>query len=187
MPEKRLAELVALACHDLRTPLAAISGVAKMLLGQGTLSAQDSQLVEIIDASGAEMAGLLDLLGRAARIAAGRYAPPLRPTTTRALAASSDGRVLVEGRGARVTTDVESLSAALAALASAALCYGEVGQVRWALAGRSLLLTPLGDEAAAVVSGARPRDLGALVAGRVIEALGGELALEDGGLRVRLA
>jgi hypothetical protein len=50
--------------------------------------------------------------------------------------------------------------------------------------GRQLELAPVDGSAAAVVTGQELRDLGSIVAARVIEQLGGSLALEGETLRV---
>ena len=52
--------------------------------------------------------------------------------------------------------------------------------------GRTLELSPLADDAGAVVTGESPRDLGALVARLAIEHFGGSLAVAGETLRVQL-
>ena len=56
----------------------------------------------------------------------------------------------------------------------------------WAVDGRELTLTPVTAAAAPIVTGADPRDLGALVARTALERLGGSLAVEGESLRVRI-
>ena len=58
--------------------------------------------------------------------------------------------------------------------------------VTWRVNGRALELSPLAEDAAAVVTGELPRDLGALVARLVIEHFGGTLAVTGDVLRVTL-
>jgi len=187
MPEDGFARLVTLACHDLRTPLATVNGVAKLLVRQGGLSESDARLAGMIDGAAEEMASLITLLALAARIASGRYAPQLREADTLALASLADDRVEVAGSGVTVSTDVESVSEALAGLALAALRHGGLPAVSWTVTGRTLVLSPLPEAAAAVVEGSLPRDLRALVARMVLEALGGRLEREGETLRVELA
>lgn len=185
--EERFATLVGVACHDLRTPLATVSGFAKTLTRTGELGERDGRFVGMIDEAAGQMIVLLDQLGLATRIASGRYDPPLGSADTLELAASSgDARIAVEGAGAVLETDPAAAGGALAALAAAALRFGEVPAVTWSVSGRELTLRPLTAAAAPVVTGSSPSDLGALVARVVIERLGGVIEVEGGALRVRM-
>ena len=187
MADDRFARLVELACHDLRTPLATVSGFAKTLARTGGLADRDARFVAMIDEAAGQIGALLDLLGQAARIESGRYDPPLAEADTFALASgSADGQVAVEGVGATIETSADALARALGLLASAALRFGEVPSVTWRVEGRKLALSPLDPAAEPVVTGESPRDLGALVARLTIEALGGKLSVESGGLHVLL-
>lgn len=186
MAEPSFPRLVSLACHDLRTPLATVNGFAKTLLATSDLGERDTRFLGMIDEAAGQLAGLIDQLGLAARIAAGRYEPALTRADPVDLAASGDPRVTVTGHGDPVETDIVVVRMSLAALANAAARHGPVDEVTWAVAGRELELTALTDDAAPVVSGASPRDLGALVARMALEALGGSLAVEGAALRVRL-
>jgi signal transduction histidine kinase len=186
MEEDGLSRLVTLACHDLRTPLATVDGVAKLLVRRGELSDEGARLAGLIDGAAAELASLIDQLSVAARIASGQYEPRCRDVEAHELAAASDERIAVTGRGETVSTAPEAVSAALERLAIAALRYGDVPAVTWTVTGRTLILDPLAAAAAPVVEGSSPRDLGALVARMVIEALGGTVGIEEGSLRVEL-
>lgn len=187
MSDDQFARLVQLACHDLRTPLATVSGFAKTMVRTGELNERDARFAGIIDEAAGQLAGLIDLLGVAARIADGRFDPPLTPASTLELAAGAgDARITAAGIGAEIETSPEHMRAALAALASAALRYGRIERVGWAVAARELTLAPLEPAAIDVVTGTKPSDLGALVAGRVIGALGGTLRSDAATLRVSL-
>jgi signal transduction histidine kinase len=65
-------KLVSLAAHDLRTPLATVSGFAKTLIRTEELEEPASRYVQIIEAASVQMIELLDELGLAARIEGGR-------------------------------------------------------------------------------------------------------------------
>lgn len=187
MADERFVRLVELACHDVRTPLAAVSGFAKTLTRSGGLDERGSGFLEMIDEAADQITTLVDLLGVAARIESGRYRPPLAEADTLELAsASPDERVAVEGSGTAVETSAEAVGRALGLLAAAAIRFGEVPSVTWAVRGRELVLTPLAPAAAPVVTGASPRDLGALVARMTIESLGGTIAADGERLLVRL-
>lgn len=186
MDDDAFARLVALACHDLRTPLATINGFAKTLIRSGELGEREGQFVGLIDQAACQLTGLLDELGLAARIAGGRYEPVLGEAGTLELAASPDGRIAAVGRGEPIETDVGVVRRSLEALAVAAVRHGGVASVTWAVTGRELVLAPLTATAAPVVTGESPRDLGALVARLAIESLGGSLALDGETLRVTL-
>jgi signal transduction histidine kinase len=186
MSEEPLARAVAVACHDLRTPLAAAKGLATMLGRQPELGPRERQFAQMIDAAAAEMASLLDQLWLAGRIAGGQFQPRLAEVESTELVRSEDTRVTAAGIGAVVRIDVETATAALSSLAHAALRLGELDAVAWRIDGRRLLLTPLPDHAWDAVAGAAPRDLGALVGRMALEALGARLAREGDGLLVEL-
>lgn len=187
MGDDRLPRLVDLACHDLRTPLATVSGFAKTLARGGELGDREAHFVAVIDEAADQLAALVDLLSLAARIESGRFDPPTAEVDTMDLArAFTDGRIAVEGSGLPVVTSRDAFGNALGLLAVAALRFGEVSGVTWRVRGRELALSPLQPDAEPVVTGATPRDLGALVARMTIEALGGTLAVEHGSLRVQL-
>lgn len=187
MTDQPLARVVTLACHDLRTPLATIGGLTKMLLRPSELGEREARFIAMIDAAAAEMTALLDRLGLAARIADGRYDPLLTEVDTLELAASDDERVGVSGHGAVVSTDRDAVASALAWFASAALRHGGLPSIAWHVEGRRLLLAPVPDDAAVAIGGAAGRDLGASVGRMVLEALGASAVLADDGLRVELA
>ena len=177
---------VALACHDLRTPLATVTGFAKTLARSADLDERNARFVEMIDAAAAQLGELLDELGRLARIEAGRYEPALVPADTLALASSPDEHVSASGEGAAIDTDAAGVRRALEAIALAAARHGGVDHVAWTVRGRALELTPVTGDAAAVVVGDDPKDFGALVGRQVIEALGGSVELDRDTLRVTL-
>jgi signal transduction histidine kinase len=186
-PAERLGTLVGLACHDLRTPLATVSGFAKTLIDGGRLAERDARFAELIAAGAGQLATLVDLLALAGEIASGQYDPRTSAADTAELAASSnDARIGVEGAGVIVETDPGTVRGALAALASAALRYGELDGVTWTVRGRELTLRTVTEAAAPVVEGTTPRDLGALVARLAIERLGGSIAVDGESLRVLL-
>jgi signal transduction histidine kinase len=186
MALQRFPRLVSLACHDLRTPLATINGFAKTLTRTGTLAERESRFVDLIVAAADQMTALLDQLGVAARIESDRYEPPLAEADTLELARSDDPRIATEGTGETIETDVGGIRRSLESLARCAAVHGSVPQVTWRVQGRRLTLSPLAGDAAAVVSGDSPRDLGSLVARLVIERLGGSFAVVEATLRVDL-
>ena len=185
------ARLVSLACHDLRTPLATVHGFATTL-ARGSLEPPADRYVEMIEAASQQMAELLDELSLAARIEAGRYEPALRDVDTLELARAAaerlgEDRVQVTGAGAVVQTDLEAVDRGVSALVQAALRHGGLDTVTVAVNGRRLDVAPITDASAPVVLGEELRDLGAAVAVRAIEVLGGSVAVEDGTLTIRLA
>ncbi len=186
MPDEALAPLVLLACHDLRTPLATVNGIAKTLIRADALGDREARFLAMIDEAAGEMSGLLEQLGLAARIAAGRYEPAALQADTLELATSGDERIGAVGQGAAVQTDVDAVRASLESLALAAMRFGPATSATWTVAARELVLAPLTADAALVVSGESPRDLGSLVARTVIEHLGGTLGVEGETLHVVL-
>ena len=184
-------KLVSLAAHDLRTPLATVSGFAKTLIRTEELGDPASRYVEMIDVASAQMAELLDELGLAARIEAGRYQPNLREVGTRdlaqgAVATLGEDRVRTSGEGGTVRVDVDSTQRAVCALARCALRHGGVELVEVTAVGPELTIAPITPASAPVVLGQDLRDLGAAVAVLLVRALGGSVEVENETLRVRL-
>jgi signal transduction histidine kinase len=185
------AQLVMLACHDLRTPLATVHGFAHTLERAGELDETSARYVGMIGSASGQLAELLDELSVAARLAAGRYDPPLRGTDTLELAHAAaarlgEERVAVSGDGAEVEVDREATERAVASLARCALRHGGFEQVAVEARGPELAVSPVTPASAPVLLGEDLRDLGAAVAVRVVRARGGEVAVDGDTLRVRL-
>jgi His Kinase A (phospho-acceptor) domain len=184
MTDPGYADLVGLACHDLRTPLATVNGFAKMMIRAGELDEKKLRYLQLIDEGAEQMARLVDQLSLATRIAAGRYDPVLAEADTLELASASG--IPATGKGARIETDTAAVTGSLAALATAALRFGDAPAIAWTVEDRELSLAPVGPAAAAVLDGSSAKDLGALVARSAIDALGGAIAVDGQTLRVRL-
>ena len=184
-------KLVSLAAHDLRTPLATVSGFAKTLIRTEELEEPASRYLGMIEAASDQMVELLDELGLAARIEAGRYEPSLREVDTLELAraaayALGEDRVRVGGEGGTVRVDLEATQRGVSALAQCALRHGGVELVDVTATGPELTIAPITPASAPVVLGEDLRDLGAAVAVRLIRALGGSVELDGETLHVRL-
>ena len=186
------ARLVSLACHDVRTPLATVHGFAKTLTRTADLEAPADRYVEMIEAASTQMAELLDELSLVARIEDGRYDPALREADTLALAHAAaerlgEDRVRVSGEGATISTDVEAVDRGVSALVQAALRHGGLDEVAVVVRGKEIDVSPITDSSGRVVLGRDLRDLGAAVAVRVVEFLGGAVEVDGATLTVRLA
>jgi signal transduction histidine kinase len=186
------ARLVSLACHDVRTPLATVHGFAKTLTRTGDLEPPADRYVEMIEAASSQMAELLDELSLVARIEAGRYDPGMREADTLELAKAAAGRlgedrVKVSGEGSTITTDVEGIDRGVSALVQAALRHGGLDEVQVVVRGAVIEVSPITDSSAPVVLGTELRDLGAAVAVRLIDFLGGAVDVEDGTLTIAFA
>jgi signal transduction histidine kinase len=178
--------LVSLACHDVRTPLATVFGFARMIERAGKLDEQNARFIGMISEASSEMAGLLDELAIAARIEGGRWEPALAEADTLELATTDDERVSTTGSGVTVETEPQAVRRSLRAFAIAAVRHGPVDSVTWTVEGRRLELGEITGSAAPVGAGDELRDLGSLVARRVIETLGGSVELDGDRLRVSL-
>jgi signal transduction histidine kinase len=190
--DPQFAPLVMLACHDLRTPLATVHGFANTLARAEGLDETSARYVEMIESASGQIAELIDELSVAARLAAGRYDPPLRAVDTLELARAAserlgDDRVGVSGEGAELELDPDAMERAVGALARCALRHGGLERVELEVRGAELTLAPVTPASAPVVLGEDLRDLGAAVAVRLIRARGGSVELEGETLRVRLA
>jgi signal transduction histidine kinase len=181
--------LVSLACHDLRTPLATVSGFAKTLTRVEGVDDKIARYLGLMDTAAEQLAELLEELNVAARIAGRRYDPAPREVDTlelaRAVAERVEG-VEVDGSGGSVDVDVEAVERALAAFASCLRLHGPVDSVRIEVAGDELRLGPVTEAAAPIVLGQELRDLGSAVGRMVVEARGGSVAVADATLVVRL-
>jgi signal transduction histidine kinase len=186
------ARLVSLACHDVRTPLATVHGFTTTLARTTQLEPPADRYVEMIDAASRQIAELLDELSLVARIEGGRYDPMLRDAETLALAGSAaerlcSERVRVSGEGAGVQTDTEAVDRGVSALVQATLRHGGLDEVDVVVRGKEIDVSPVTESSAPVVLGQDLRDLGAAVAVRVIETLGGSVSVSGRTLTIRLA
>jgi signal transduction histidine kinase len=186
--DDRFARLVSLACHDLRTPLATVSGFAHTLGRLEDLGPPADRYVEMILAGSEQMAELLDDLGLVARIEAGRFEPNVFETDTRELvdaaAARLGERAVAAGEGAVVHVDSAVTERLLAALALCAARHGGVEQVEVRAEGPEVTIRPVTEDAAPVITGEELKDLGAAVANRFFDAVGGSVRLEGETLRI---
>jgi signal transduction histidine kinase len=185
------ARLVSLACHDVRTPLATVHGFVKTLERTAELQPPADRYVEMIEQASAQMAELLDELSLAARIESDRYEPVLREIDTLVLAREAqtrlgEDRVHVSGDGSTVSTDVDAVERGVSALIQAALRHGGLDEVDVVVRGPVLEVQPVTDSSTPVVLGRELRDLGAAVAVRLIERLGGSVAVAGGVLTITL-
>jgi signal transduction histidine kinase len=191
MPDDdRFAQLVSLACHDLRTPLATVFGFARTL-GRTELTPPTDRYVEMIEAASTQLGELIDELSLVARIQSGRFEPRLTEVDSlelaRAAAASLDqGRVDVSGTGATVRVPDEEMRRAVAQLARAASRHGGFDSVALDVDGATLIIAPVSRSSAPVLLGEELRDLGAAAAAELVRALGGSVAVEEERLVVRL-
>jgi hypothetical protein len=86
-----------------------------------------------------------------------------------------------------VQTDAAAAERGLAALFQSALRHGGLDEVDVEVSGGEFRLSRVTAAAAPVVLGEDLRDLGAAVAARLVERLGGSLVLEGETLTIRLA
>jgi signal transduction histidine kinase len=185
------ARLVSLACHDLRTPLATVHGFATTLARGGGLEPPADRYVEMIDAASGQLAELIDELSLASRIESGRYEPTPREADTLELAQAAaarlgEDRVQVTGSGVALETDAEAVERGLAALFQSALRHGGLDNVAVEVDRVTIRVSPVTAASAPVVLGDDLRDLGAAVAARLVDHLGGEIFVEGETLTVRL-
>jgi signal transduction histidine kinase len=185
-------QLVSLACHDLRTPLATIYGFSRTLTRMTDLGEPATNYLAMVETASQQLGELLDELTLAARIQAGRYAPECRSVDTLELAGSARerlgaDRVDVRGRGGQASVDADAAPRAVSALAQCALRHGGLDQVTITADGPELRIAPITAASAPVVLGKELRDLGAAVAVLALESAGGSVSLDGETLVVRLA
>lgn len=184
------AQLVSLACHDLRTPLATATGFAHTLQRLDSIETPADRYVEMIGAASEQMAELLDLLGVAARIEAGRFDVQARGADSRQLAdaaaARLDGHAGVDGGGAQVQVDPRWAEMSLAAVAECVRRHGALERVTLTVDGPSVAIGPLADGVGAIAVGDDLKDFSAAVGSSVLLAMGAELEPDGERLVVRL-
>jgi signal transduction histidine kinase len=189
-PDTRLPEVVAIACHDLRTPLATIHGFARTL-ARTELPGPGARYVEMIEMASVQLAELLDELSLVARIESGRYQPTVQDLDSFALARAAaaeleEGAVSLTGEGAPVRVDFDSTRRALRQLARAARRHGGLDTVDLDVRGTELEVGPITPSSAKVVTGEDLRELAAPAAVATVRAQGGSVELEGETLRIGL-
>jgi signal transduction histidine kinase len=185
------ARLVSLACHDLRTPLATVNGFARTLTRFEQLEDPMPRYLRMMATAADQMGALLDDLGLVARIESGRWEAAWRETDTLELARGAAAqveiaRVEVTGSGTGATVEPDAAERALASLARCAVRHGGLERLTVDVDGSAIRMSPVTDESAGVLVGEDLRDFGAAVAGRVVVALGGSVAVDGEALVVRL-
>jgi signal transduction histidine kinase len=189
-PEDSFARFVSLACHDLRTPLATVSGFAHTLQQTEELEDAAARYVGMIQAASEQIAELLEDLGLVARIQSGHYEPNLVEADTLELAQAGASRLgdkaTVSGTGATVRVDRHPVERSLAGLARCALRHGALERVDLTVDGASVWIERVTPEAAPIVLAEELKDLGAAAGRILVEALGGSLELEGERLLVHL-
>jgi len=184
------SRLITLACHDLRTPLATVTGFAKTMVRMEGVDEKIARYLGMIDAAGGQLADLLEELALVARIEGGRWDPVLGDVDSLQLAQAATEplgeAVDVGGTGTHVTVAREDAGRSLEALARCALRHGGLERVELQVDGAAFTISPVTAETAEICLGRELRDFGAAVAVRVIEALGGSTGAEGETLVVRL-
>ena len=166
-----------------------MNGFARTIQRTEELQEPVERYVEMIVAAAGQMTDLLEFVSLLGRIEAGRYDPVLAETDTLTLAADAAARleeVGVQGDGEAIETDAAGMARALAAFASCAQRHGPAPSVMLRVEGRDVVVSPVTDAAAPVILAEELKDLGAAVALRTVRALGGDVRLAGGELRVTL-
>lgn len=189
--DQRFPELVSLACHDLRTPLATVAGFASTLLRMGDLDEQRLRYLTLIEAAALQLGEIIDDLGVVARIEGGRFEPAGEPVdsldlVTRAAEQLGNGSMRVTGSGAAVHLDRQLGVRAVCSMVSAARRHGGVETVDVTVDGARVELSPVSAETADIVRGDDLRDLAAAAARHSLEAQGATVTARDGALVIAL-
>jgi signal transduction histidine kinase len=188
LTDDRFSRLVALACHDLRTPLATVHGFARTLR-RVELADPAPRYIEMIEAASTQLGDLLEELALVTRIEEGRYEPPLADVDSLELARAAAAEVEqgdVDGTGAQVRVDEERTRRALGQLIRAARRHGGLDSVAVRVEGPVVFVSPLTEYSAPVVLGEELRELQAAAAVRLVRALGGTIDREGDVLRISL-
>jgi signal transduction histidine kinase len=183
-------QLVTLACHDLRTPLATAAGFAHTLERLDEIGQPAGRYVEMIGAATDQLADLLDELSVLARLESGRYEPQLRAISARALADDAarrldHDRISVDGDGAEVRADQEWAARSVSAVAEAARRHGGLEQISIRVHGTVISIVPVLPEAASIATGDELKDFGAAVGARVLAAAGAGVEIAGEAVHIR--
>ncbi len=189
MASPSFAQLVSLACHDLRTPLATASGFARTLQRLDSLEQPADRYVEMIGAAADQLATLLDLLSVAARIEAGRFEPQFTELNARELADAAgaklaDGTARIEGDGVTARVETNWSATALSALGEAARRHGGLTEITLVVDGTVVVIAPIVENAGQIAAGEELKDFGAAVGARVLHATGASVEPAADGLTV---
>jgi K+-sensing histidine kinase KdpD len=190
--DRFFAEVVSLACHDLRTPLATVHGFARTIERLESDDERASRYVGLIVEGSREMAELLERLALVARIERGTYEPPRRTVDSLELAGTAAararaGEVSVSGEGGPVEVDPDPTERSVADFFTCALRHGDADPLQCEVRGAELEIGPVSDAVGRILLGEDLRDFGAAAARIQVEALGGSVLVEGERLLVRLA
>jgi signal transduction histidine kinase len=189
--DRHFAQVVSLACHDLRTPLATVHGFARTIERLPPTDERTGRYIGLIVEGSSQIAELLERLALVSRIERGAYEPILRRMDSFELAQAAAasvavGDVTVSGRGAEVEVDPVQAERSIAALLIAAIRHGDSERLECAVQETELEIGPVTEESGRILLGEDLRDFGAAAARIHIEALGGSIAVEEDALVVRL-
>ena len=188
--DERFLQAMRTACHDLRTPLAVVSGFAKTL-GRTKLEPPVDRHVKMIVEASEQLEELLDELAILVSIEGGRFDPHLDEIDSLALARAAaaeldPGRVEVSGEGQTVRVPENETRRAIRQLSRAASRHGGIDSVELAVDGATVRISPITRSSAPVLLGEDAKELGPVAASSLIRALGGTVEAEDDALIVRL-
>jgi len=165
-----------------------VSGFARTLQRTPLGDPQD-KYVEMMVAASNQLAELLEDVGLVARIESGRWEPNVQKIDSLELARNAADAVegaRADGSGGPVRIDRDGAETALRQLARCAVRHGGLKELDVHVAGAEIAISPITDGAAPILLGKEARDLGALIALRIVHALGGTVELDGGRLLVRL-
>ena len=189
--DRSFAQVVSLACHDLRTPLATVHGFARTIERLEVADERTARYIGLIVDGSGQVVDLLERLALVARIERGVYEPALRGVDllelSRTAAASVDvGAVAVSGTGADVEVDPVQTERSVRAFLTCAIRHGDSDAVACAVSGNELAITPVTEESAPILLGEDLRDFGAAAARMHVEALGGSVTVDSDSLHMSL-
>ena len=189
--DRSFAQVVSLACHDLRTPLATVHGFARTIERLEPLQERTRRYVGLMVEGSGQIADLLERLALIARIERGAYEPALQAVDSLELARTAAGfvdagEVSVTGEGETVELDPAATERSIAAFLTCAIRHGDSDRVECAVNRRELAITPVTDESGPILLGEDLRDFGAVAARIHVEALGGSVSVQEDALRIVL-
>jgi signal transduction histidine kinase len=189
--DRFFAQVVSLACHDLRTPLATVHGFARTIDRLEPLQGRTRRYIGLMVEGSGQLAELLERLALIARIERDAYEPALQRMDSLELARKaadlvSAGEVAVRGEGEAVGVDPAPTEQSVAAFLTCAIRHGDSDRLECAVHGRELAIAPVTEESGPILLGEDLRDFGAAAARIHLEALGGLVAVRGDALLLGL-
>jgi signal transduction histidine kinase len=189
--DRYFAQVVSLACHDIRTPLATVHGFARTIERLQVQDERTERYLGLISEGSTQVTRLLERLALVARIERGVYEPILQPVDTLDLARAAAaevtvGEVTLGGESTALELDADETRRSLTDFFVCALRHGGFDALACDVDRAELRVRPVTEQSGRILIGEDLRDFGAAAARIHVEANGGSVSLRDDALLIGL-